>query len=277
MKSGGPWLRWEDNVARRDCTTTQHWGAFMQPLLQCESNKYYIFGVCVCSLMYPACNALAPCCHLWPVRLYNIFPHYLINGTIFGKKLLNTNCVFWYSVQLLSDTFLILRRIQQDMIEMCVGLRVLCRLLLSALNGTWSSSTNFRNVLKFHETPSSGSRVVPWERTDRQAARRYEVHCRFRTFAHVKMDVEGMCGLDSTDSGNALSNKVPNCRDCSQTNRGSILSKNYEFVCSPASEQALELNSASPASEQALEPTPDCDKIQTGSGAQFSFLLNGWK
>jgi hypothetical protein len=25
-------------------------------------------------------------CHLWPVRLYNVFPHYLINGTIFGEK-----------------------------------------------------------------------------------------------------------------------------------------------------------------------------------------------
>jgi len=25
---------------------------------------------------------------LWPVRLYHIFPHYLINGTIFGKKVI---------------------------------------------------------------------------------------------------------------------------------------------------------------------------------------------
>jgi len=24
-------------------------------------------------------------CHLWPVRLYSIFPHYLINGKILGK------------------------------------------------------------------------------------------------------------------------------------------------------------------------------------------------
>ena len=24
------------------------------------------------------------------------FPHYLINGTIFEKKLLNTKCVFWF-------------------------------------------------------------------------------------------------------------------------------------------------------------------------------------
>ena len=35
-----------------------------------------------CSLMYPACNAHAPYCHLWTGRLYNIFPYYLINGTI---------------------------------------------------------------------------------------------------------------------------------------------------------------------------------------------------
>ena len=25
-------------------------------------------------------------CHRWPVWLYHIFPHYLINGTIFGEK-----------------------------------------------------------------------------------------------------------------------------------------------------------------------------------------------
>ena len=24
-------------------------------------------------------------CHLWPIWLYDIFPHYLINGTIFEK------------------------------------------------------------------------------------------------------------------------------------------------------------------------------------------------
>ena len=40
----------------------------------------------VCNLRYSAHNAHAPYCHLWPVRLYNIFPCYLINGTIFEKK-----------------------------------------------------------------------------------------------------------------------------------------------------------------------------------------------
>ena len=35
---------------------------------------------------YQACQSHAPYCYLWPVRLYNIFPHYLIERTIFEKK-----------------------------------------------------------------------------------------------------------------------------------------------------------------------------------------------
>ena len=33
--------------------------------------------------------------HLWPARIYEVFPLYLINGTIFEKKnkLLNVKCV----------------------------------------------------------------------------------------------------------------------------------------------------------------------------------------
>ena len=62
------------------------------------------------------CSAHAPYCHLCPAPIY-IFPHYLINGTIFGKKLRNTKCVFWFSLQRLSETFLIPRRIERDMIK----------------------------------------------------------------------------------------------------------------------------------------------------------------
>ena len=39
-----------------------------------------------CVYWYPGCNAHASYCHLWPVRLYNIFLPYLTNGTIFEKK-----------------------------------------------------------------------------------------------------------------------------------------------------------------------------------------------
>ena len=47
--------------------------------------EYVCVCVCVCiiSFSYPACNAYVPYCHMWPALLYNIFPHYLINGMIF--------------------------------------------------------------------------------------------------------------------------------------------------------------------------------------------------
>ena len=46
----------------------------------------YLYNMqCACAVLH---------CRLCPVRLYQIFPHYLINGTIFGRELLNTKCVF---------------------------------------------------------------------------------------------------------------------------------------------------------------------------------------
>jgi len=46
-----------------------------------------------------------------------MFPHYLINGMIFEKELLNIKCVFAFSLDLLSETFFIIRRPEQDMIK----------------------------------------------------------------------------------------------------------------------------------------------------------------
>jgi len=123
-----------------------HWGTFVQPLLQWKNNGYYIFWVCVCILRYPVPSAHAPYC-LWPALLYNIFPRYLINGTIFGKSLLNTNCVFWFSLQLLAATFLILRRNERDTIKnvyrsSCTVPVTLVRIKwnLNFLDGFWKNS-----------------------------------------------------------------------------------------------------------------------------------------
>ena len=52
---------------------TWQWGVFVPPLLQWNSNTYYMFWVRICSLRHPECNAHAPYCHLWPAPLYNIF------------------------------------------------------------------------------------------------------------------------------------------------------------------------------------------------------------
>jgi len=61
--------------------------------------------------------------HMRPTVIWGIsgsaifFLHYLINGTIFETKALTIKCVFWFSVQLLYKTFLVLKRTERDMIN----------------------------------------------------------------------------------------------------------------------------------------------------------------
>jgi hypothetical protein len=81
-----------------------------------KSNKYYLFWVCVCGLSYPACNAHAPNCHLWPVLLYIIFPHYLITATISEETFIEYYVFFLFSLHFLSKKILILKRVERYMI-----------------------------------------------------------------------------------------------------------------------------------------------------------------
>jgi hypothetical protein len=69
--------------------------------------------VCVCTCVR-VCVALLSCVqsadaifcsHLWPVWLHHLVPHYLINGTVFRKQLLNIGCVVSFYKQLLSEAF----------------------------------------------------------------------------------------------------------------------------------------------------------------------------
>jgi hypothetical protein len=53
---------------------------------------------------------------VWPLWLHHIFRHYLINGMIFGKTLPNIKCVFWFSLRLWFEKFLILRINQRDIV-----------------------------------------------------------------------------------------------------------------------------------------------------------------
>jgi hypothetical protein len=136
--------------------------------------------------MQSACTVLY--CHLWPVWLYHIFPHYLINYTILGKKLLNIKCVFWFSLQLLPETFFILRRIQRDFSinlhrSSCKVPVIVVRFYLTRLN----FFTDFRKILKYQLSWKS----FQWEpscsmRTDRQTDRQTDMTklmVAFRNFA----------------------------------------------------------------------------------------------
>jgi hypothetical protein len=54
--------------------------------------------------------------HMCPLYLCYIFPHYLINWKISRKKSSNIKCVFWFSLKLLPETFLLLSRILRGII-----------------------------------------------------------------------------------------------------------------------------------------------------------------
>jgi len=104
-------------------------------------------------------------------RFYNIFPHYLINGTIFEKKLLKTKCVFWISLQLLSVTFLILRRNERDVItdvyrSSCKVPVIVVRFQrnYNFLDRFFSKNTQMSNFMKFR--PVGAQLFYADERTD---------------------------------------------------------------------------------------------------------------
>ena len=131
----------------------------MQPFLHCKSNKYYLFYVCVyvcvcarscvCRASYPACNSPAPFCHLWPVMACPFLQYFStlfhnrhdFRKTIIGHKM----CVLFCSPAL-SETFLILRRAEPDVIK---NDHVRYPLFLSNSHETGILLTDFLNICKY--------------------------------------------------------------------------------------------------------------------------------
>ena len=107
------------------------------------------------------CNAHAPYCQLWPF----IFPHYLINNMIFERSF-DKKRVFWFSLQLLSETFLILRRTEWDMNKKVYWSSHKYLLFLSNFNKTWIFRILVKKIFKFHKNPSCGSCVDSCRQTD---------------------------------------------------------------------------------------------------------------
>jgi hypothetical protein len=70
----------------------------------------------VCNPSFQASTQHAPFCHLWRDWLYIIFPHYPINGTIFGKKLMEHKMCVLFFFTTYSETLLIQRTNEWEII-----------------------------------------------------------------------------------------------------------------------------------------------------------------
>jgi hypothetical protein len=104
--------------------------------------------------------------------------------------------VFRFSLQLFSETFLILLRIQQDRIINVHRSSCKIPLLLQILMKLESSRQIFAKYsnVKVHENPPIGSRVVPCGWTDGQILR----NCQslFRNFANVPKNAKTCCPIE---------------------------------------------------------------------------------
>jgi hypothetical protein len=76
------------------------------------------------------------------------------------KKILNTKCMFWFSLKLLSETFLILRTTERDMIKnVYLSSCKVPRLFLTDFNENWILSAVFLTCICL----SARYFVWPWE------------------------------------------------------------------------------------------------------------------
>jgi hypothetical protein len=91
--------------------------------------------------------------------------------------------VFGFFLQLLAETFVVLRRIQRDIVGLLESTRS-CQVLTKVVFSRKAFKT-FSNI-KFHENPSSGSRVVSCGLSER----RDETNSRFLRFCESAFCVQ---------------------------------------------------------------------------------------
>jgi hypothetical protein len=111
-----------------------------------------------------------------PLRLCSIFPHLFINSTICWTS--NVCCGFRYKFCHSEENW---ARCDQKCILVCTwSTRCPCQILIK-LEFSRQLFEKYSNI-KFRDNPSSGKRVVPYRRTDRQTTK---VIVTFRNFANA--------------------------------------------------------------------------------------------
>ena len=130
------------------------------------------------------------------------------NPHFFGKMLLNTKCMFWFSPQILSEIFLILTRIQRDMI---INIHVMCSYSCYFCMKLEFSRHDFWKYLNIKCTDNSYSRsqVVACGRTDMT-----KLIVAFRSFATCLLWGQASTGRNMTYR-TLHTNKVNLVKPCS--------------------------------------------------------------
>jgi hypothetical protein len=143
--------------------------------------------VCVCGLCCSACNVHAPYCHLWPAPFYNSFSVYLVNGTIFGKKVTAQKCVLISSTKFVKNIFHSVKNLgryeQKCILFFMLSTLCSCQILIK-LEFSRQVLQKYWNI-QFHENLSSVSRVSPRGRTDMT-----KLIVAFRNFANAPIKRE---------------------------------------------------------------------------------------
>jgi len=127
-----------------------------------NNNKYYTTWAFIRSLRYPECNAHAPYCHLCSALLYNICPHYLIND--FRTQIIERKMCFDFLYKFYRNIFHSKKNCARY--DKNIYIAYFCPIWMK-MEFSGQIFETLSNI-KFHENPSSGSRVVPYGQTDRR-------------------------------------------------------------------------------------------------------------
>ena len=155
--------------------------------------------MCICSLSYPACNAHASYClssvACLTVQYFSRLSHKWHDCQ---EKVTEQKNVFWSSVEILSEIFLILGWNQRDMIEMYIGLHVKYPLFLSNFNKNWIFLKDFQKITKYQNLRKS----IQWQqscsmRKDRRKDMT-KLTIAFRNFANVPKKLENYNEMSGT-------------------------------------------------------------------------------
>jgi len=98
--------------------------------------------------------------------------------------------LFGFSIQLLFETFLFLRIFQPDVIINVHRPSCKSPVTLVTFNKAYIFSAVIgKGLVRFHENPSNGSRVVPWGQTDRQTEGRTVLYIYIYIYIYTRIYV----------------------------------------------------------------------------------------